>query len=70
MNSWHNCDYCFFVGASRSAQVEDPDDLLPSRCPFFAEGARLQKEDSYWWEMVNRTYPASIRKDEEKDETD
>ena len=67
--SIHNCDYSWFTGQTRSSQIKDPEDLSPSRCPFFKEGRRLQKEDSLWWEMVNRAYPASIRK-EEKDETD
>lgn len=56
-NSWHNCDYLWLTGKSRSGQIAKKKDMAPERCPLYEEGARIDnKHEEQWWQEVQREY--------------
>lgn len=48
-DSPYNCDYAWFTGHSRSAMVNGAEELVPERCPFYEEGARIVLVREDWW---------------------
>ena len=56
-NSYHNCDYLWLTGRSRSAQIKRKRDMKPERCPLYEEGPRIDsRHEEEWWREVEKEY--------------
>lgn len=41
----HSCDYVMITGHTRTAQISDPLDLAPERCPLYVNGKRTGRPE-------------------------
>ena len=59
INSFHNCDYLWLTGRSRSGQIQKKRDMAPERCPLYDEGNRIDsRHEDQWWREVRGEYGA------------